>query len=257
MDGEQGINIIKNILNYVNYGKINPGNKGSFVTKVKNTKKKDNEYNGYNKENKENKDNSDEEYEPVDNSSINEAKEKKASKFILRRPIICICNDLYAKPLKQLRKEALLFNIKKANPNKLLARLQEICQIENLSIDSMILKNLCSKSNFDIRNCINILQFISYNKLNANLINSISSDKLSVLGKKDMNENLFELWGKLFSSNNDGLKSYKDVVNLYFGYGESKIINDGIYANYTKILNKEKDFSSRSKLLVIILIIIL
>ena len=47
----------------------------------------------------------------------------KPKKNEIRRPIICICNDLYAKVLTVLRKEALVFHIKKANPNKLLTRL--------------------------------------------------------------------------------------------------------------------------------------
>ena len=153
-----------------------------------------NKYNNYNlntkkdKKDKKNNDNiSDEENDNyLDNENDDFPKKKKKDedkdkenltnkkKNVVKRPIICICNDLYAKVLMNMRKEALIFNIKKANPLKLLNRLKEICILENISLDSRGLKNLCEKSNYDIRVCVNSLEFLSYNKNNLALFKSIS-----------------------------------------------------------------------------------
>ena len=40
------------------------------------------------------------------------------------RPVIFICNDIYAKGLKELRKRSLVFNFKNGLNNKLISRLQ-------------------------------------------------------------------------------------------------------------------------------------
>lgn len=173
----------------------------------------------------------------------------KAKKDHVKRPIICICNDLYAKVLLNLRKEALIFNIKKANPQKLLNRLKEICIKENLSIDTRALKNLCEKSNYDIRVCVNTLEFLSHNKNNAALFKSISNgEKLSILGQKDLTEGVFGIWAKLFSLSMEKC-DYNSIMDIYSSHGEYNVINDGIFVNYLKVNNKDKDLGSRAKLL--------
>ena len=56
------------------------------------------------------------------NEAINENKyirRRQNANQGIQRPIICICNDLYAKQLSLLRKEALVFNLKKIDEKKL------------------------------------------------------------------------------------------------------------------------------------------
>lgn len=173
----------------------------------------------------------------------------KGKKNHVKRPIICICNDLYAKVLLNLRKEALIFNIKKANPQKLLNRLKEICIKESLNIDTRALKSLSEKSNYDIRVCVNTLEFLSHNKNNAQLFKSIASgEKLSILGQKDLTEGVFGIWAKLFNLSMEKC-DYNSIMDIYSSHGEYNVINDGIFVNYLKINNKEKDLASRAKLL--------
>lgn len=79
----------------------------------------------------------------------------------LKRPIIFICNDLYAKALMPLRDLALNIKIEEANPERLLKRLRHICKQENVSIDDVILRELAEETRFDTRSCINTLQFMA------------------------------------------------------------------------------------------------
>ncbi len=196
-------------------------------------------------------DNDDEEFQKKKNKNTSSGDKENSNKKknFVRRPIICICNDLYAKVLLNLRKEALIFNIRKANPQKLLNRLKEICIKENLTLDSRALKNLCEKSNYDIRVCVNTLEFLSHNKNNTALFKSISNgEKLTILGQKDLSEGVFSIWAKLFSLSMEK-NNYGSIMEIYNSHGENNVINDGIFINYLKVINKEKDLGSRSKLL--------
>jgi len=228
----------------------------------KNQNKKENLSNFTNKDKKEKKgyqseDDDEEHFDEEDdkkrkqNNQVdkeNALSNKKKNNYV-KRPIICICNDLYAKVLINLRKEALIFNLKKANPTKLLNRLKEICSKENLNLDTRALKNLCDKSNYDIRVCVNTLEFLSHNKNNVSLFKSISNgEKLSILGQKDLTEGVFGIWAKLFSISIEKC-NYNSIIEIYSSQGDYNVINDGLFVNYLKVNNKEKDLASRAKLL--------
>lgn len=265
-------------MDFIRYGKINKNItdklKNTLIKEHTNFLKEKNEKNKY-KNQQENSDSensnseNDTNFQENNNNIIsikkkknlngeNEEPKKKAAQNQIKRPIICICNNLYAKVLVNMRKEALIFNIKKANPEKLFNRLKEICAKESLSnsIDSKALKNLCEKSNFDIRVCINTLEFISFNKNNSSLLRTIISpdstsaiNTFNILGQKDLNDGLFKTWLKLFTANIEGF-SYNTILDNYFqNDSEISIINDGIFINYLKVPNREQDFKQRAKLL--------
>ena len=62
-------------------------------------------------------------------------KKKDTDVIQLRRPIIFICNDMYAKALNSLREIALTIKIEESEPERLLSRLRIICRQENVLID--------------------------------------------------------------------------------------------------------------------------
>ena len=62
-------------------------------------------------------------------------KKKDTDVVSLRRPIILICNDMYAKALAPIRDIALTVKIEEAQPERLLSRLRTICRQENVLID--------------------------------------------------------------------------------------------------------------------------
>lgn len=268
-----GTNSIKNIIDFVKFGKVNKniikrnkaevlnGNGGSvknivsFDGVVKRNKNK-------NKDIEEGSDDDSESNNDDDNES-NDKEEKKPKKNIkkkdnnsgIKRPIICICNDIYAKALTLLRKEALVYNIKKTDDKKMIDRLYHISQIERLPLDKSVIKNICEQTKYDIRASLNCLQFISYNKSNINLISTLSKETLSFIGNKDINENLYNIWNKLFygsASNNESIfmPTYSNVKSLYSSSGSVYKIIEGLFTNYLKIDNKTttKDIQARAEL---------
>lgn len=104
----------------------------------------------------------DEEAAPAEESKVAQKKKKKDTDVIpLVRPIIFICNDMYAKALMPLREIALTIKIGESSPDKLISRLRQICKDENVSIEDQIIKELAEETNYDARSCINTIQFIA------------------------------------------------------------------------------------------------
>ena len=227
------------------------GGKANFLRFYRNNKRSKNNFNN-NKENDLTSDeddisNNDEEEDENTNNEKAYVKRRNINQGI-QRPIICICNDLYAKQLSLLRKEALVYNLKKIDEKKLFDLLYSITKKENLPIDKTTIKNICELCNSDIRSCLLCLQFFSYHKKNSELISEVIHDKekLKYICNKDFNENLFNVWNKIFyridnNSNYNEELSYKDIKNLYDSCGEHKKIYEGLFNNYLKISTRERD----------------
>ncbi|KAH9930626.1 P-loop containing nucleoside triphosphate hydrolase protein [Fomitopsis serialis] len=83
----------------------------------------------------------------------------KAPRPVLR-PIICICNDLYANSLRDLRTSARVVRFSRPNDIYLVRRLREICEIEGMRAESRALTALVGIAQGDLRGCLNMLQLI-------------------------------------------------------------------------------------------------
>ena len=116
---------------------INIGGKANFARYNKNNKRKNNYNNSSAYKDNDNTDDDDisnlMEDDDESNNGINENKfirRRANANQGIQRPIICICNDLYAKQLSLLRKEALVFNLKKIDEKKLGDLLNSIAKKE-------------------------------------------------------------------------------------------------------------------------------
>lgn len=84
---------------------------------------------------------------------------KKAKYHILKRPIICICNDVYSPALRPLRQIAMLVEFPPLELDRLAERLIQIAEEENLSTDMGSVLALVEKSGCDVRSCVSTMQF--------------------------------------------------------------------------------------------------
>ncbi|THH17123.1 hypothetical protein EW146_g3644 [Bondarzewia mesenterica] len=78
----------------------------------------------------------------------------------LLRPIICICNDLYASSLAKLRPLSHIIRFTRPADIHIVKRLRDICEMEGLKADSRALSTLVGAALGDLRGCLNTLQFI-------------------------------------------------------------------------------------------------
>uniref|UniRef100_A0A915IWC7 AAA+ ATPase domain-containing protein n=1 Tax=Romanomermis culicivorax TaxID=13658 RepID=A0A915IWC7_ROMCU len=122
---------------------------------------------------------------------------------ILRRPIICICNDLYVPALTELRKIALVLHVPPIEIRRLSDRLNMITKRENIMCDSTAFELLCEKTDRDVRSCLNTLQFLSLKSADPSdekKTSKISSNEIKSesFGLKDAHKTLFAVWGDIF-----------------------------------------------------------
>lgn len=118
---------------------------------------------------------------------------KKHVEKPLTRPIICICNDLYAPVLRPLRDVAKVFVVRPPGAEKLVERLRIISKTEKLKTDNSTLRGLVERTECDIRSCLNTMQFIAkrQNSMKMSDISSVGA------GQKDVTIGVFRLWKDL------------------------------------------------------------
>uniref|UniRef100_A0A1A9WUS4 Chromosome transmission fidelity protein 18 homolog n=1 Tax=Glossina brevipalpis TaxID=37001 RepID=A0A1A9WUS4_9MUSC len=119
---------------------------------------------------------------------------KKCKHNILKRPIICICNDVYNPALRTLRQIAFIVTFPPIDSSRLAERLVQVAAYENLKTDLGSLIGLAEKSGCDVRCCISTMQFFSIQKKAFTLRDVLNNN----LGQKDRHQGLFEVWNSIF-----------------------------------------------------------
>lgn len=173
-------------------------------------------------------------YQNADNHKHHD-KGKKKPKFLLR-PVIAICNDLYAPALEKLRQHAEIVSFRAPSERELRERLRTICKMENIDISNQQLQEIVLLTNQDIRSCLNLLQF-------GGGINN-SND----LRKKDSQISWFAVVNEIFRRRRDQKKSVQfkelsNIININTNY--DKIIN-GCFQSYHDITYNDSGLSKPS-----------
>ncbi|KAL4561136.1 hypothetical protein LXL04_033298 [Taraxacum kok-saghyz] len=135
-------------------------------------------------------------------------KKKKKKDTSLLRPVICICNDLYAPALRQLRQVAKVHVFVQPTVNRIVSRLKFICNKEGMRTSSIALTALAEYTECDIRSCLNTLQFLNGKKEILNVLD-ISSQ---VVGRKDTSKSIFDVWKEVFQKKR--LKGVRKSTNI-------------------------------------------
>ncbi|KAM7540553.1 hypothetical protein Aperf_G00000027993 [Anoplocephala perfoliata] len=133
-----------------------------------------------------------------------ERKRGKKKPLVLKRPVICICNDLYAPSLRPLRApgaSCYILRLPHIESNRLVERLDHIAKMEGLIIDKRFLTTLAETSGCDIRSCLNFLQFASAAQVHQKRALSMSELMAGMEGSlaKDSQHNLFSAWQAVFT----------------------------------------------------------
>ena len=121
------------------------------------------------------------------------AKGAKGSKG-LQRPVICICNDVYAPALRPLRAVAECIEFRAASNSQLLTRLKHVCRVEKLHAEPSMLDALAQLAHQDVRTCLNTLQFVRGRS------STLSEAVLASVGAKSMAKSPLALWKQVFSA---------------------------------------------------------
>ncbi|KAJ8598235.1 hypothetical protein CTAYLR_005477 [Chrysophaeum taylorii] len=117
-------------------------------------------------------------------------------KKTLTRPVVCVCNDLYAPSLRSLRDVSAVFHLRNPpTPQRLVGVLRTVAAREGLDVSQMALQALAEASRGDVRACLHALQFASStaSNLDAEVFRAVDS------GLKDGAADEFDLWRAVFS----------------------------------------------------------
>ncbi|CCF55631.1 hypothetical protein KAFR_0A01930 [Kazachstania africana CBS 2517] len=137
------------------------------------------------------------------------SKDKKRRKNLLVRPIIAICNNLYAPALEKLKQHCEIISFKRPSDNALQERLEHICSKERLDVPIKTINDLIDLAQGDVRNCINNLQFMATNSGSLNQISPEKNDSSSWdTNGKDISISWFKLVNQIFRK--DPHRSPKD-----------------------------------------------
>lgn len=154
-------------------------------------------------------------------------KRKKKRSALLMRPIICICNNLYAPSLEKLKPFCEIVTVKRPSDTTLQERLNLICHEEKMNIPIKAINDLIDLAQGDVRNCINNLQFLASN------IDPRNSDDAH---KSSCSKNVWE------SSIKDSPISWFKIVNQLFRKDPHRDIKDQFYELLNQVeLNGNSD----------------
>ncbi|TFY71375.1 hypothetical protein EVG20_g1639 [Dentipellis fragilis] len=122
-------------------------------------------------------------------------KKDNKGKRPLLRPIICICNDLYASSLAKLRPVARIVRFTRPADIHIVKRLRDICEYEGLKAEPRALSTLVGIALGDLRGCLNTLQFIKSRnqQVTETLIRAATS------GMKEADTSFLTVLNNLFS----------------------------------------------------------
>ncbi|KAK9137857.1 hypothetical protein Sjap_008451 [Stephania japonica] len=157
----------------------------------------------------------------------------------LSRPVICICNDLYAPALRPLRQVAKVHMFVQPTVSRVVNRLKYICNKEGFRASSIALTALAEYTECDIRSCLNTLQFLNKKREAINVL-EISSQ---VVGQKDISRSVLDVWKEVFQTrkmrrkqkvmiSNSSLSGDFDVLySIISNCGDYELIIEGIHEN--------------------------
>lgn len=153
----------------------------------------------------------------------------------LMRPIICICNDVYAPALRPLRDVVRVFHFRRPSAERLAHRLRMVCSIEGLRAERSTLRMLAERAECDVRSCLNTLQFIAKRQRIVRQTDLVGLG----LGQKDMTKGAFQVWGEVLQkkktphiigriAESDAQRTAR-LYSMLLDFGENELVVSGLH----------------------------
>jgi len=181
-------------------------------------------------------------------------KKRKAKENIIRRPVICTCNDMYSPALRELRKIVQVYTVHRPTAPRFLEAMKAVCKAEGIAIDGAALSSLCELSNFDMRCALNTLEFA---RCGSDKITREALLRASV-GEKDVEQSLFDIWHAILQAQplpkgtssvamattatqpattqrGESTREFNELHRIITATGDWDKVLDGCWTNYTRI----------------------
>ena len=122
-------------------------------------------------------------------------------------PIVLAANDPFDPKLKELRENCELIEFKRLSIFDIEKKLIEILEKEGIKYDRIIVREIASRNNGDLRGAINDLEIVARNK------KEIKKEDLEILGFRDREQQIFEALKILFKTKS-AMAAKMSIVNL-------------------------------------------
>lgn len=158
----------------------------------------------------------------------------------LSRPVICICNDMFAPALRSLREVARVHTFVQPSTSRVVNRLKYICKKEGFKASAQGLTTLAEFTECDIRACLNTLQFLNRKKDFLNVVDIGSQ----VVGRKDMTSSIFDIWRAVLQKRKSKVKgptldsckqegqNFAQLHDIISHHGDYELGVEGIHENF-------------------------
>ncbi|XP_013180175.1 PREDICTED: chromosome transmission fidelity protein 18 homolog [Papilio xuthus] len=157
-------------------------------------------------------------------TTVAEGAKRKAKTQPLRRPVIAICNDLYATSLRPLRPVALTVTVGSVSCARLASRLAVVASYERLRVETKVLSALATRAAGDIRTALHVLNF-----LRAKTKLTISDIENVAIGTKDTSKSIMQALQAVFTLDDTKPEAFHRIIQAA---GEYDRLVDGIFENY-------------------------
>ena len=149
---------------------------------------------------------------------------------LIKRPIICVCSDVWNKKLRNLREVATVITLPPPRGLRLAEKLKQICAAEHILIESMAIDRLVSLCECDIRACLNQLQALAARAdtgetLTVQNVMKYCSGNSEFGQLKDTNKSELELMTLIFEPKRSRPDKYSELVNQAINAGKSLSVN--------------------------------
>ncbi|KAM3959683.1 chromosome transmission fidelity protein 18 homolog [Aphomia sociella] len=152
---------------------------------------------------------------------------KKAKTHPLRRPVIAICNDLYATSLRPLRAVALIIHVGSASSERLALRLAKVAAGESVRAPAGILAALAARASGDLRAAVQLLQLLRAGGQVRPL--TMKDVENASIGTKDCHKTLMQALQAVFTVND---RNPGEILKTIQAAGEYDRLADGIFETY-------------------------
>ncbi|XP_041982035.1 chromosome transmission fidelity protein 18 homolog [Aricia agestis] len=159
-------------------------------------------------------------------SKKEEGGKKKNKTQLLRRPVIAICNDLYATSLRTLRPVSLIIRAGCVGTARLGARLAALAKAEHVRTAARALPALAARAAGDVRAAIHALSFLRARGAGQITVEDVEK---TAIGAKDHTRSMMEALQAIFTIHDTESEA---ILRTIQAAGEYDRLADGIFENY-------------------------
>jgi len=167
---------------------------------------------------------------PAKKAKLSSKSKKSKGAKRLTRPIVCICNDLYAPALRTLRQRAEVVRMGEPSRDALVRRLKHVSNLEGVQTDGTALQTIVDQSDCDARASLHALQYLS--RKNSRVTRACACS--AAIGQKDTRAQALDAVRAVLGRSSSRLSqgsNWDSAIRTFQCAGDSDVVHEGLHEN--------------------------